>query len=136
VRDSRTQPMSAALLMDELSLFCQTAAPDDAVMATVMFGWDSNLEMDDMWQDMLVPVRELASFVRAAEVAGTVSVGKSDIIVSVGKANMTLCHESDLHIEGPDEVTGPIVQRWQEQAYSPYLVLSSSSQRAAGSRGG
>jgi len=82
-----------------------------------MFGWDSNLDMNDMWQDMPVPLKDVVEFVLAAERAGTVTIGKSDIFVSGAGLKFTLCHESDVHIEATAAVAQEFFDRWKDKAY-------------------
>ena len=80
----RTQSLGPAVLLDELSFFCQVAAAKGTGSAILMFGWDSNLGIDEMWQDISLPLADIVAYVRAAEKVGTITVGKSDIFV---KAN-------------------------------------------------
>ncbi|MCL9844271.1 hypothetical protein [Ralstonia solanacearum] len=49
--------------------------------AQVSFGWDCNLPIDDMWQARSVSVDGIPAFVRQAEQAGIVEVGRGDIVV-------------------------------------------------------
>jgi len=77
----RTQPVEPAVLLEELSSFCQVAAAKGIGAAILMFGWDSNLAIDEMWQDIPLPLADVVDYVRAAEQAGMITVGKSDIFV-------------------------------------------------------
>jgi hypothetical protein len=88
----------------------------------VMFGWDSNLDIDDMWHEMSVPRKDVVDFVLSAERAGTVIVGRSDVFVSAGGLEFTLCHESDVHIKATADAANEFFDRWKDKGYSPYTV--------------
>lgn len=119
----RTQPIEPAMLLEELSCFCQAAAAKGTESAMIMFGWDSNLRIDDMWHDIPLPVEDIVDHVRAAEQAGTITVGKSDLVVKADGLEITLCHEGDLHIEGEDAAAQPFLARWESRGFMPYEVL-------------
>ncbi|MEH6435057.1 hypothetical protein [Massilia sp. DD77] len=85
----RTQSVEPAVLLEELSSFCQVAAAEGTGSAILMFGWDSNLGIDEMWQDIPLPLADIVDYVRAAEQAGTITVGKSDIFVKANGLKIT-----------------------------------------------
>jgi len=120
----RTQPVEPAVLLEELSSFCQVAAAKGTGSAILMFGWDSNLGIDEMWQDIPLPLANILDYVRAAEQAGTITVGKSDIFVKADGLEITLCHEGDLHIEAEDAAAQLFLKRWESKGFMPYEVLA------------
>ena len=120
----RTQPVEPAVLLEELSSFCQIAAAKGIGSAVLMFGWDSNLGIDEMWQDIPLPLADIVHYVRAAERAGTITVGKSDIFVKAGGVEITLCHEGDLHIDAEDAAAQPFLERWESKGFMPYQVIA------------
>lgn len=111
------------MLLEELSSFCQAAVANGTVSAILMFGWDSNLRIDEMWQDIPLPVENIVDYVRAAEQAGTITVGKSDIFVKADGLEITLCHEGDLHIEADAAAAQPFLARWESKGLMPYEVI-------------
>jgi hypothetical protein len=119
----RTQSVEPAVLLEELASFCQVAAGKGKGSAILMFGWDSNLEIDEMWQDIPLPLADIVAYVRAAEQAGTITVGKSDIFVKTNGLEITLCHEGDLHIEAEEAAAQPFLERWESKGFMPYEVL-------------
>lgn len=119
----RTQSVGAAVLLGELSAFCDVAAAEGAESAILMFGWDSNLGIDEMWQDIFLPLADVVEYVRAAEKAGTITVGKLDIFVKANGLEITLCHESDLHIEAEGASAQQFLERWESKGFMPYTVL-------------
>lgn len=50
----RTQPLDRSAVLDELSFYCEILAKNAVDATIVMFGWDSDLDIDDMWQEMHV----------------------------------------------------------------------------------
>jgi hypothetical protein len=118
----RTQPLETTMLLEELSFYCQVLADKGIETTNVMFGWDSNLDIDDMWHEMSVPRKDVVDFVLSAERAGTVIVGRSDVFVSAGGLEFTLCHESDVHIKATADAANEFFDRWKDKGYSPYAV--------------
>ncbi len=119
----RTQPVEPTVLIEELSSFCHLAAAKGTDSGILMFGWDSNLGIDEMWQDIPLPLADIVDFVRAAEHAGTITVGKSDIFVKANGLQITLCHEGDLHIEAEDAAAQQFLKRWKSKGFMPYRIL-------------
>jgi len=108
--------------MQELAFYCEVLTRNGITTTDVMFGYDSNLAMDEMWREMPVPPQGVVEFVLAAERAGTVMVGKSDIFVAASGIEIALCHESDLHIKAARETALEFFNRWNDKAYSPYAL--------------
>ncbi len=119
----RTHAVEPDVLLEELSSFCQFAASKGTGLAMLMFGCDSNLGVDEMWQDIPLPLADIVDYVRAAEQAGTITVGKSDIFVKANGLEITLCHEGDLHIEAEAAFAQPFLERWESKGFMPYAVL-------------
>lgn len=119
----RTQPVESDVLLEELSSFCEIAAAQGQGTVILMFGWDSNLKIDEMWQDIPLPPADIVDYVRAAEQAGTITVGKSDIFVKTDGLVITLCHEGDLHIEAEEAALQPFLERWKSKGFTPSMVL-------------
>lgn len=115
-----TKQLNRQSLLDELAFVSSELARAGIQEAQVSFGWDCNLPFDELWQDQSVRVDEILAFVRRAEQAGTVEVGKGDIFVKTQGFCLTLCHESDAHVDGTAALVGEIVERWQRLNYQPY----------------
>lgn len=117
----RTKPLPRETLLAELEHVCSRAA-GGAEHLLVSYGWDSALELDEMWQGEPVAAQAVRSHVLEAEVAGTVEVGKADIFVEANGFALKLCHEGDVHISGDSALVAEIEQRWRERGYEPYAV--------------
>jgi hypothetical protein len=118
----RTHPLAPTTLLEELSFYCEVLRGRQIEGTEVMFGWDSNLDIDEMWQEMPMSPDEVVGFVLDAQQAGTVVIGKSDIFVSAGGIEITLCHESDLHIKAAPDEAHQFFERWETKGYAPYAV--------------
>lgn len=79
--EHRTQLLNRESLLDELAFVSSKLMLAGIREAQVSFGWDCNLPIDDMWQARSVSVDGIPAFVRQAEQAGIVEVGRGDIVV-------------------------------------------------------
>jgi hypothetical protein len=120
--EHRTRPLSREELLQELAHACTSLAASGVDVADVSFGWDSNLDIDEMWKDQAVEVRGIEAFLLQAESAGIVTLGKSDVFVAASSFCLTLCHEGDAHVSGEAAVVAEIVRRWVAVGYEPYVV--------------
>ncbi|MCE2948224.1 MAG: hypothetical protein LXA50_14280 [Betaproteobacteria bacterium] len=90
------------------------------------FGWDSELEFHEMWKPYELPISEALHKVEEAEAQGLVRVGTADVLVSVASVELTLCHESDLHLKGEGSLFQAIAARWEEAGLAPSEVTPSN----------
>ncbi|MCC2955168.1 hypothetical protein LK542_05990 [Massilia sp. IC2-477] len=132
----RTQALEPAVLLEELAFFCQATAVEGNGAAIVMLGWDCNLNIEEMWQDIPMSLDAVVDFVLAAERAGTLVIGKSDVFVDSGGLQLTLCHESDVHIEGEEAAAQPFLERWTGKGFAPYALPTNSLNSNGSSKAG
>lgn len=118
----RTPPLSRELMLAELTEICAKLVASGVERAAVSFGWDSNLDIDDMWVDVEVSLTALLEYLANAESAGTIEVGKADIFIKTEDIEFTLCHESDLHVTGTSPLVAETRSRWSNLGYEPYPV--------------
>lgn len=66
----------------------------------VMYGWDCDLPMDDLWQDHYLKVTDLSAFIASAIERGIFRPGESDLIIQAYDESLSIraCHESDVHL--------------------------------------
>ena len=121
----RSRPASREELLGELDAFCTECSSRGHVDATLSYGWDSELEFDEMWKPHAVPIHEALAKVQRAEAQGVVSVGTADILITVSGVTLTLCHESDLHLKGDGSLFEAIFARWQSTGLEPSEVKPS-----------
>lgn len=109
-------------MLAELTEICAKLVAVGVERATVSFGWDSNLDIDDMWVEVEVLMTALPEYLANAERAGTIEVGRADIFIKIGDIEFTLCHESDLHVTGTSPLVAETLGRWSNLGYEPYSV--------------
>ena len=80
-----------------------------------------------MWKPATVLVRDVVAEVLRAESEDVATVGEADIIVSVQTIELTLCHESDLHVQGDSAKVNAVAEYWLRLGHSPYQVWPGSS---------
>ncbi|RVT47004.1 hypothetical protein [Rubrivivax albus] len=122
----RTRPLHREVLIEELSAFCGIFAEAGITGASLSFGWDSELEIEEMWQPYEAPLKSITERVEQAEQDGIVRIGAADIFIHVGSVQLLLCHEGDLHLTGEGPVVAKLVARWHEQGLEPVQVENSS----------
>jgi hypothetical protein len=122
VIEHRTHPLSREQMLAEVSELCAKLALAGIERASVSFGWDSNIPIDEMWIDKQVAVSELASYLCKAEVTGAIQIGKSDVFIKSEEIEFVLCHESDLHVRGTHSLVAEIQRRWFNLGYEPYPI--------------
>ena len=118
----RTRVLENALLLEELQAACDALRDAGLEEVAIAFGWDSNLPIEQMWQEHCVPIGEVMAFVAEAERSGISEVGASDIFVESPGFLLTLCHEGDVHVEGSSALVEQLARSWELRGYAPYEV--------------
>jgi hypothetical protein len=121
----RSRQLSRESLLVELDTFCAECSTLGYTQAALSYGWDSELEFHEMWKAQDVPLNDIPSKVRDAEALGIVRVGASDVLVKVSCVELTLCHESDIHLKGDGHLFDAIASRWQQAGLEPSEVKPS-----------
>ncbi|MBU9579066.1 hypothetical protein KTE26_11550 [Ralstonia mannitolilytica] len=122
--ENRTKPLNRELLLQELEFVIAKLAEAGVGEVQLSFGWDCNLDIDDMWQEQSVRVDALLESVIQAEQSGIVEVGRGDIFVKTYDFELTLCHEADAHVGGAGDLVRETIVRWQQLGYEPYEVAA------------
>ena len=120
VTEFRTQPLESKPMLAELAAACEALGQVGITHASVSFGWDSNLPIDQMWKGQTVAVHEIAALIASSESGGVSQIGRSDIFLESAGFLFTLCHEGDLHISGDSPLVREVVSRWRALGYAPY----------------
>ena len=116
----RTQPLERQPMLAELAAACEALARTGVAQVSVSFGWDSNLPIDQLWKDQVVPVHEAATAIARSEANGVTQIGQSDVFIECPGFLFTLCHEGDIHVAGESPLVQTIVTRWHALGYAPY----------------
>lgn len=122
--EHRTKPLNRQALLDELTFVGSRLMQAGTREAQVSFGWDCNIPIEDMWQEHGVRMGEIPEFIRQAEQARIVDVGRGDIFVESQDFCLTLCQEDDVHVAGTADLVHEMVERWQRLGCEPYEVAS------------
>ena len=71
----------------------------------VMYGWDCDLPIDDLWQDQVLKVTDLPASVTSSMERGIFKPGASDLFIEShdGSLSVRACHESDIHLASSSE---------------------------------
>ena len=76
MHEYHTKPLDRSLLLAELAAVRDALSLANIIDVSVSFGWDSNLSIDDMWKDKIVPVKDSVVEI-LAELAGGLRSGIS-----------------------------------------------------------
>ena len=88
--------------LDELPLILASLGFSEC---KVMYGWDCDLPIDDLWQYQHLKVVDLPAFVASSIEGGIFKPGASDLIIESpdGSLSVRACHESDIHLVSSSE---------------------------------
>ncbi len=120
--EHRSTALTRPLLIEELRAVLDAMIRHGFPNASVSFGWDSNLDFDDMWKAEAMPTQDVLGYILLAEQNEIVEIGKADIFVEGESFRFTLCHESDAHVKGDSSLSEEILKRWRDMGYSPYEI--------------
>ena len=101
--------VSARLSQDEIIAYLRVLpsifSEIGLVECKVMYGWQCELPIDDLWQEQLLKVTEIPTFVSSSMERRIFKPGSSDLFVesSDGSLSVQLCHESDIHLTSSSE---------------------------------
>lgn len=70
-------------MLAELGAVCDALNALGVAEASVSFGWDSNLPIDQMWKGQRVAVQDIANFIATSGSNGISWIGRSDVFVEV-----------------------------------------------------
>lgn len=126
MREYRTRTVSPDTMLAELNAFCSESVSLGHAHLALRFGWDSDVEFHELWKPHQLPISEALARIKEADEQGIVKLGESDILLSVSGVELTLCHESDLHLKGEGALFDVIATRWQRGGLEPSEVKPSS----------
>jgi hypothetical protein len=120
----RCAQLTEEQLRGEIEFFAQLFIDSGKCSVIAMYGWDCDLTIDDMYQDIEIGSSEVAEFARRSEIKGIFRLGRSDLLFrsSDGEIQFALCHESDVHFSGPAPLMSDVRERWDQLDFGPYTV--------------
>lgn len=74
-------------------------------LLTASYGWACNLHADLVFLPMRVPVQTFEYFMLDSIAQNIYEIGRSDLLITNPDKDVliTLCHESDIHLDGDNE---------------------------------
>jgi hypothetical protein len=120
----RCRPLDIADLESELGFIRDYFKKAGGISLDVMYGWDCNLEQDELYKTHLTPVDQLLEFISESRKKGVFVLGESDMHIELpdGNIRIDLCHESDIHFHGPKDEAEKLQSRWEAKGFRPYVV--------------
>lgn len=124
IAEIRCNQLTEEQLRTEIVFFAKLFLIHSKSSVTAMYGWDCDLEIDDLYQDIQIGGDEITEFVRRSEDDGIFRLGKSDLFFRSGDAEFefVLCHESDIHFTAPEVVVSTVRKHWDETDIGSYAV--------------
>ncbi len=98
---------------------------------SVMYGYGCADEEKNQWKWISVPVAKLSEFLAASAQRGIYEQGSADLHISVPclAVEVTLCHESDIHIKGEtNEFLDYFRLRWLRQGITAWWRSDDNAQ--------
>jgi len=124
-----TGPLSVAQLLDEVPEIVKLLESSGIDRLLVEYGWGCKLEPGQLWQDIEIPLPELAAFIEASIQQGIYSPGQADLVVQDRDRTFEclFCHESDIHLETEDmSMIEHVNKRWMDKGYKGFKVAAAS----------
>ena len=121
----RTEPLRGDRLQAQLGALCELCTRFEPGELNVSYGWACNLEVDDLWKARSISASSLSSFIDESISNGVFELGESDLHIKGTSVEFefTLCHESDLHFESPDEsLVSLVTEAWGQAGLAFYEV--------------
>jgi len=120
----RCRPLETAELESELCFIRDYLTKAGGISLDVMYGWACNLEQDELYKIHPIRVDQFLDFISDSRAKGVFGLGKSDMHIEMPDRNirLVLCHESDIHFQGPKEEADKFHSRWEAKGFRPYVV--------------
>lgn len=110
-----TQVLTATQWEQEIDNLVHTLQVKGKRELIVSYGWGCDLDMDDLYQELLLPLSGLREWIIQAAVSGIFTLGEGTLhIRSQDKEiEVELCHEADIHLmtDNP-ELAQEVVAGW------------------------
>ena len=96
----------------------------------VEYGSGCKLEPGQLWQDIEIPLPELAAFIEASIQQGIYSPGQADLVVQDRDRTFEclFCHESDIHLmTDNDGLIAEATKRWMDKGYGGFMAAANEN---------
>lgn len=91
----------------------------------VSYGWGCDLDMDDLYQEVPLPLSELRAWLAQSTEAGIFTFGESNLHILSGdrEVELELGHERDIHLTTDNEgLAQEVASEWTRRGFAPYGV--------------
>ena len=121
----RTGLLTLPQLQEEVNAIIEFLQSKNKRHLLVSYGWDCDLEPEQLYQESPVPPSDLQTFLAESEDDGIFMLGKNDLHIESADRSIefTLCHESDIHMKTEDKGFAHEIQAyWATKDYPLYEV--------------
>ena len=125
-----TGPLSVAQLLEEVPELVKLLQSSGIDRLLVEYGWGCKLEPGQLWQDIEIPLPELAAFIEASIQQGIYSPGQADLVVQDRDRTFEclFCHESDIHLMTEnDGLIAEATKRWMDKGYGGFKAAANEN---------
>ena len=127
----RTQVLTAAQWEQEIGNLIYLLQVKGKHELIVSYGWGCDLDMDDLYQEVPLPLSDLREWIVQAAVSGVFTLGEGTLhIRSQDKeVEFELCHEADIHVTTENkEMAQEVACGWTARGITFYEIGSTSKQ--------
>lgn len=91
------------------------------------YGWGCDLDMENMYQEVPLPLSELRAWLAQSTETGIFTFGESDLHIEScdREVEIELCHECDIHLTTDNEgLAQEVASEWAKRGFAPYEINS------------
>ena len=121
----RTGLLNIEQLRAELETVIERLKSKDVQQVTVMYGFDCELDQDELYKEITVAVNDINTFIARSESEEIYKFGDNDFYIMAKPLDIKFlfCHESDVHFTTSDKgVFAQIKEEWLNMGYDAYEI--------------
>ena len=121
----RTQILTAAQWDKEVDYLVCLLQDKSKQELAVSYGWGCDLDMDDLYQEVFLPLSGLREWITEAALSGVFTLGEGTLhLRSQDKEiEVELCHESDIHLTtGNQRFVREVTSGWTARGITYYEI--------------
>ena len=121
----RTGTLTQSQLWEEVRAIIEFLQAKGKLNLLVSYGWDCDLEAEQLYQENPQPLSGLLAFLSRSEETGIFRLGENDLFIESADRSIefTLWHESDIHMTTEDiGLANEMQSAWASKNYSLYEV--------------
>jgi hypothetical protein len=118
-----TKKLSRDQFENEIARLVELLSEHQLNQLIVFYGFDCNLEQDELFKEIRVATSELREFIEQSETKGVFVLGDNNLHIEDAnkRIGVLLCHESDIHATGDEEeqIIKILRSEWEKAGYKP-----------------